>query len=194
MSAVLSINSIQDIVEFYKGRLVFKPGILWPSIYHLRLLAFTHRWRTPENHTRITQAIKRLIDLSPIPDIHLRHKSQIIAPASFCMHNFDPDIDTMKDSQWMEWFHSLECLSRLGVVPAIPRLQVQVERLQSLLDSDQGWFNRRLSHPCFTKWGAYTGLILEPDWRSSRNRINDLTFRSLLILYYSSKVKWKFDL
>jgi hypothetical protein len=39
--AVLDVESIKDIVEDYKGRLVFKPGVRWPGIYHLRLLAFT---------------------------------------------------------------------------------------------------------------------------------------------------------
>ena len=40
----------------------------------------------------------------------------------------------------------------------------------------------KLGHESFREWGAYTGLMLERDWRRPRQQINDLTFRSLLIL------------
>jgi hypothetical protein len=41
-----------------------------------------------------------------------------------------------------------------------------------------------LNHTYFRKWGAYTGLMLEHDWCDPQRRIYDLTFRSLIILYY----------
>jgi hypothetical protein len=48
-----------------------------------------------------------------------------------------------------------------------------------------GGFPLELRHLYFTKWGAYTGLMLEKDWRSPRRRANDLTFRAVLILHYA---------
>ncbi len=182
--AVLEIDSIKSMVEEYKGKLVFKPGVRWPGIYHLRLLAFTRKWRTPENQAMLVSAIRRLVRLSPIPDIHVRCKSQWIAPASFCMHEFNPDMALMDEAAWMMWFHRAECLARLGVIRSIPELKRQVDMLETLLKSESGWFARKLSHPYFTKWGAYSGLMLEPNWLHPKSRVYDLTFRSMLILHY----------
>jgi hypothetical protein len=47
-----------------------------------------------------------------------------------------------------------------------------------------GKFTKQLAHDYFRRWGAYTGLMLEADWRIPQRRINDLIFRSLLILNY----------
>ena len=179
--AVLELDSLRKFTEEYKGRLVFKPGVRWPSIYHLRLLAFTWKWRTEENQVLLAAAVKRLVELSPIPDICVRNKSRRIAPASFCMHNFNPDTRLIDDVGWMMWFHRMECLARLGVIESIPELKRQVNSLEGLLEAGKGWFTRRLSHPYFAKWGAYTGLQLEPDWRHPIRREYDLTFRSMLI-------------
>jgi hypothetical protein len=89
----------------------------------------------------------------------------------------------LDDSHWMMWFHRLELLSRLGVVRSIPTLVQQITILREMLAANQGRFTKTLSHPYFRKWGAYTGLMLERDWRDPQRRIYDLTFRSLLILH-----------
>jgi hypothetical protein len=184
--AVLEVDSIRDIVEEYRGRLVFKPGVCWPGIYHLRLLAFTLGWRTAENRSMLVDAVRRLVELSPIPDITLRSKSQWMAPASFCMHDFNPDMESMDAAQWMMWYHRSECLARLGMIQSIPALQRQVERLQALAEAGSGRFSKTFNHPYFTRWGAYTGLRLEPDWRQPKRREYDLNFRRLLIFHYGS--------
>ena len=179
--SVQAVNSVEDLAEEYQDKLVFKPDARWPSIYHLRLLAFTHGWRTAENRKMITEAITRLVKLSPLPGISVRHKSQVIAPASFCLHDFNPKLESMDAAHWMMWFHRMECLARLGVVNSIPALRRQVNVLAHMLDTE-GRFTRKIAHPYFTKWGAYTGLMLETNWRKPERRIYDLTFRSLLIL------------
>jgi hypothetical protein len=182
--AVLTPDSLQDLTEVFKGKLVFRPNIQWPGIYHLRLLAFTHSWRTPDNRRLITAVIKRLIALSPLPSISVRNRSQLISPASFCMHDFNPEMGLMDDAHWMMWFHRMECLARLGVINSIPELQRQVDVLVDMLDAE-GYFTKKLSHPYFTKWGSYPGLMLEADWRTPEHRVHDLTFRSKLILHYA---------
>ena len=80
----------------------------------------------------------------------------------------------------MQWFHRMELLARLGVVEKIPELKRQIQTLEGILAVGQGMFTKRLNHPYFQKWGAYTGFALEKDWRINQRRINDLTFRSLL--------------
>ncbi len=179
------INSLTDIHEQYKSKLVFRHGIRWPSIYHLRLLAWTKSWRTSDNNKVMAESIRNLVCLSPIPDIHVKYKAQLIAPASFCMHHFAPDMGCLSDAEWMQWFHRMEVLSRLGVVQQIPETVQQVHELEDRLLKNHGRFTAKLNHPYFQNWGSYAGLALEKDWRSRQRRINDLTFRSLLILNYS---------
>ncbi len=183
--SVTQIKSLEDLYQLYKDKPIFREGVCWPSLYHLRLLAFSQSWRTPENQKMIVRSIRRMVRLSPIPNMYVKYKSQLIAPASFCMDNFAPDTNTLIDAEWMQWFHRMELVARLGVVQEIPELKRRAQILAKILEEDQGLFTKKLSHAYFQKWGAYTGLALEKDWRVSQRRINDLTFRSLLILHYS---------
>jgi hypothetical protein len=179
------VNSLKDIHENNNGQPVFCPNVRWPGIYHLRLLAWTRNWRTSANQKMMAESIRNLVRLSPIPNIYVNYKTQIVAPASFCMHHFAPHMAQLSDAEWMQWFHRMELLARLGVIHQIPELEQQVRTLEDLLLENQGLFTKNLNHPYFQKWGAYTGLALEKDWRSAQRRINDLTFRSLLILNYT---------
>ena len=79
-----SVEAIEQISRPYKGKLIFKPGVLWPSIYHLRLSAFTDSWRTPENLKTALIGIKRLVKLSPVPEIHVLDRSQLMAHRFVC--------------------------------------------------------------------------------------------------------------
>lgn len=182
---ILLVDKIEDITTEYKNKLVFKDKVKWPSIYDISLLAFTKTWRSKENKKMIISSIIKLIRLSPIPDILVLKGHQLISPASFCMHDFYSDMNNFKDKDWMIWFHRMELLSRLGVVKHIKELKDQVDFLASNLKENDGVFKKRLNHYYFTKWGTYTGLALEKDWRTEKRRMCDLTFRSLLILYYS---------
>ena len=179
-----STQTIDDIITPYKRKLIYKPEIVWPSIYHLRLLAYTYSWRTEENQKLLAEGIQRLVQLSPMPYIMLRYKSQLVAPASFCMLDFNPEISKLDDAGWMMWFHRMELLARLGVIHMVPALVDQANKLTDLLNSDHGWFSKSLSHNYFRKWGAYSGLMLEKDWKNPHRRVFDLTFRTLLIRYY----------
>lgn len=183
-----SIQTIEDVTTTYKEKLVYQPGTVWPSIYHLRLLAFTYSWRTEENLRQLSDGVNGLIRLSPIPTILLKHVSQLVAPASFCMLDFNPDLPRLTDAEWLMWFHRMELLARTGIVQRIPELYRQTSYLKECLQQNDGKFSNRLSHLYFRKWSAYSGLMLEQDWRTPKRRINDLTFRSLLILHYSNSL------
>jgi hypothetical protein len=181
---VLEIRSTTDLVDNYRKKLIIKTRKLWPSLYHLRLLAYTRSWRSSENCLLLANAVRRLIDLSPIQNFYLRKGTQLVAPASFCMDNFADNMDQMDDRQWMMWFQRMELLARTGVITNVPSLQDQVAHLKNLLEN--GFFTRKLSHNYFRQWNCYTGLMLEKDWKADFRRINDLTFRSSLLLFYSS--------
>jgi hypothetical protein len=185
--AVLQGESIRDFVEPYRGKLVYRDGVTWPSIYHVRLLAFSQGWRTPEKRRAVVEAVGRMVGWAPLPQVYLRHRSRLVAPASFALQDLNPDLMQLDDARWMIWFHRMELFARLGVVHRVPRLRAQVARLQQMLAGDK--FPKPLSHAYFRKWGAYTGLMLEKDWRRAERREFDLTFRSLLIVHYADTLE-----
>jgi hypothetical protein len=69
--STLAIENVDELIDEYNGKLVLRQGLLWPSIYHLRLLAWTHGWRTPQNLCVMAESIQKLVQLSPIPYICL---------------------------------------------------------------------------------------------------------------------------
>jgi hypothetical protein len=77
-----------------------------------------------------------------------------------------------------------ELLARVSVVSSVPGLARQAEVLGEMPDAGGGRYTQRLSHPYFRQWGAYSGLMLEEDWRSARRRQYDLTFGSLQMLFH----------
>lgn len=186
---VIEINKITDITIAHKGRLVFKRGVKWPSIYHLRLLAYTSGWKISENYTMITKAIKKLMELSPIPSINGLYKSQIVAPGSFCMHEFDVDFDKLESKDWMMWFHRMELLARLGVIKNIAKLESQVKQLKQSMKDNTGIYSKKINHYYFKRWGPYSGMALERDWKCKNRYLSDIIFRGLLIIHYADMIK-----
>jgi hypothetical protein len=106
------------------------------------------------------------------------------------MEHFNPDLAALDAAGWMKWFQRMELLARLGVVHRVPELKRQADALVELLGAGGGAFTRPLRYAYFQKWGAYTGLMLETDWKDPQRRVYDLTFRSILILhYYESRAR-----
>jgi hypothetical protein len=101
------------------------------------------------------------------------------------MQDFAPMIDAMKPAEWMPWFHRMELLARLGVIREIPELLQQADILDEALNPQSSLFGRQLTHAYFRRWGTYTGLMLEKDWKVARRRHYDLAFRALLIRHYA---------
>jgi len=182
---VRGIKGIEEIMTLYKGKRVFVEGIMWPGIYHLRLLAFTSHWRTGKNQEIVREGIKKLVEMSPLPWINVLEKSQLISPPAFAMQNFNPVMEEMDPGEWMIWFHRTELLARTGVAGEIDKIMEQRAHLKRILQEGRGLFTRQMSHKNFFDWSPYTGLALEKDWRSPVRRISDLSFRSLLIDHFS---------
>jgi hypothetical protein len=183
--SILPVGDIGEITTEYRTKLVFRPGAMLPSIYHLRLLAHTSQWRTREKYQLVVEGVRRLVELSPIPAVYASDRTRLIAPASFAMRDFNPNMQEMSDAMWAQWFQRMELLVRIGVPQAIKALDGQLKMLDELLQEGNGWFARRLAHTSFMRWGVYTGLALEEDWRTPTRRSYDLTFRSLLIKHLS---------
>lgn len=68
----------------------------------------------------------------------------------------------------------------------VPQLAKQVEELNREFLDGYGYFSLKLNHYSFHRWSPYTGLALEPDWKSNRKSKSwDFTFRCALINHYS---------
>jgi hypothetical protein len=189
MKSIIDIKTFSDATEFHRNKLIFKPGLKWPGIYHLRILAYTRAWRSAENINMVAEAITKLAQFSPMPYALVRNRSQLIAPAAFAMLDLNPFLPNLDSPGWMMWFHRTELLARMGVAHRIDLISRQITYLQEILTQNGYNFTIPLDHVYFKHWGAYTGLMLEPNWRNFTSRINDFTFRSHLILnhFYTHK-------
>jgi hypothetical protein len=187
LEKIRGVNSVNEIIEKYKGKNVYKPGIALPWSYHLRLLAFTECWKSNSNVKRLAELIGQVIGLSPFPDIYIKYKSQFIAPASIFPKNLKKSLKDFVDQDWFSWFHTFELFARMGIVHEIPILKSQLHELKEILVQGDGFFRIKPKGYCFNKWSVYLGLALEEDWGKDK-WMYDLTFRSLLILKYSEEI------
>lgn len=181
---VSRVESMEQITTEHRGKLIFKRGVSFPGIYHLRLLAFTESWRAPGAYRMLREAVQRLVELSPIPRVNGLYRSQSISPGSFAMHQFRVNFDEFKAKDWMMWFHRMELLSRIGVIPGVPEIRRQYDVLLRMLENGSGVFAGKYTHQYFTSWDTYGGLALEEDWKTKERYLCDLYFRSLLIRHF----------
>jgi hypothetical protein len=181
------IQNFDDFTGVYKNKRFYNSAIVLPEIYHLKLLAFTYQWRNEESTVKIKECIENLLKLSPIPDIYVKYKSQLIAPAMLFPRDFLKSLKDFTDRDWFPWFHTFELFARLGVVKDIPQLLSQLDELKAILKQGEGFFKIKPNDYSFNKWSVYIGLALENDWKNER-WMYDLTFRSLLILKYVGEI------
>jgi hypothetical protein len=186
---VANLLTIDNVYTLHKNKiLVFAKEVKWPSTYHLRLLALTHSWRNTNHLGSLYNAFNKLVEFSPIPNMKLLHKNQVVGPASIFMNDFNPDLRQINAKEWMMWFHRTEMIARLGIIEKVEAIKNQVQILQNILYENEGLFIKPLSHFYFNKWTQYIGLALENDWKAKNASICDLTFRSLLILKLTNQL------
>jgi hypothetical protein len=189
---ILNISSFDEITEDFvqggKNYKVYKKGVIFPESYHLRMLAYSDQWKNGNERLIILNGIKKLIELSPLQDVRVKHKSRWLAPAGICPSNLGIDLCDLAtegwNGNWAQWFHTFELFARMGIVKEIPELKKQAEQLKDLLDEGDGFFIHNFKEEYFNGWSIYHGLALENDWKQGRG-IYDLTFRALLILHLS---------
>jgi hypothetical protein len=183
VGAVSSIPSIEEITETYGNKLYYT-GTPLPDLYNLKLLAYTRNWCNDENIKAIAGAIESLIDLSPLPNIYIKMKSQLIAPARISPSNLKLSLLDLQPKEWFWWTHTMELFARMGIVKRVPSLLRQANELKGMLEEGDGKFPSKPHDGYFKAWSVYSGLALEDSWKNDRWQ-NDMTFRSLLILKYS---------
>ncbi|UCC17453.1 MAG: hypothetical protein JSU58_02595 [Dehalococcoidales bacterium] len=183
VGAVSDIRSIEEITGTYRQKLYYS-GTPLPDLYNLKLLAFTQSWRNDENIDIITHAIENLIDLSPLPKIYIKLKSQLIAPAKIQPVNLTLSPRDLGSNDWFWWIQTIELFARMGVIKNVTPLLHQANELKEMLEAGKGYFPVKPASRNFEVWGVYPGLALEDSWKNDGWKY-DMTFRSLLILKYA---------
>lgn len=159
------IQDKNEAIEKQENYWIMKNPII-PSYYHLILLAYTCSWRTLRTIADVSRGISNLIRLD-LPSVYLKHKSQMIAPARL---NLTQIIDPSDESAYFAWFDKVKLLLKAGY-----KNGAFIAGMNSVLQR----FSIELikKNDLFMKWGAYSGLALEPDWRSGRRKKYDLLYR-----------------
>jgi hypothetical protein len=178
---IYEAGSIFDIVVPYKDKQIFAAGKYLPNIYHLRILAFTHSWRTGENIAMVSEAFKKLYLWLPIKPAYIKHRSQLIAPACNIAHEYNNDLFNIDGSCAFLWLHFYEMTARMGMLGPGSPFRPHFVNLLSRLDKTEGFFTERYDKKAFLSWSGYSGLALEGDWQKQSRRVNDMTFRVCLI-------------
>lgn len=182
---VLGVKSIDVVLDDYKDVKVFKPKLLWPCIYDLRMLAFSNGWRNDENIYLLVKSIDKLFDL-PQGGISVYNKINhaLKAPCGHFIHRrILPEKDGFNVSSF--WLDNMELFARCGVVQKVNKLKKEIEWLTDVIDKETG-ICRIAPDNYLWKYGPYSGLALEESPKTLLKRQCDVTFRALLIIYYSN--------
>lgn len=105
----------------------------------------------------------------------------MVAPAGFTSLALDAPFRAAGDSAKMFWLAWAEMTARLGLLGRAGSLRGQVDELLGAPEELAQAASAIKNTGYFRRWGAYTGLALEDDWRTPARRLNDLRFRLCLI-------------
>ena len=195
---VLEVDSVLDISHLIRNgkQLVFNENERWPCRYHLDILAHTNSWKNEKNIKMVADSISKmmktdrqeLVNLVPaswighalgplggFPSQGLTVKVTCLLPSPINTHYRDkPEVYQI---EYIEWF------ARCGIVQYIPVLLDAVKDIINCVD------NEGICHAPVLEvkgWGPYCGSQLEIDWKTKIRKACDITFRALLIAYYSN--------
>jgi len=169
---VSGIDHKDALVMPYKDKFVLRKGVVLPGYYNLLILAHTHDWRTAENLARVRQAVTNLCRLS-LPHALLKFGSQLIAPASLNEQHWLTPWKIHYDSEKAMWVERMILLLQAGIVDE-PLSSVIRDFAPQFVEQ---WSKSIRNTQPFLKWGAYSGVGLEPDWKSKERKHIDLLFR-----------------
>ena len=185
---VLNYEKSEDAIETHRKKACFKQGVLWPCMYHLRMLAHSQSWRNEQNQTLLANSVNRLSTFSQSGvDVYTYRRGQFISPCrSFIFTNITAGDSITNEVVSTSWFDIMELYARCGIINRVPALKNEYDALLTLIDKDLN-----LGFKCCTKknsfyWGPYGGIALETDWRSTLKVQCDILFRVLLIMHYSN--------
>lgn len=169
---LLGIAHKDELVIPQKDKFIMRKGVALPSYYHLLILAHTYSWRTPENISRVRQAVSNLCQLS-LPHVLVKAGSQLVAPASLNEQHWLTPRKIHYDSEKAMWVERMILLLQAGIADETLSAAIGDFAPQFV----EQWSKDIRNTQPFLKWGAYTGIGLEPDWKSKERKHLDLWFR-----------------
>ncbi|MCL2500934.1 MAG: hypothetical protein FWE90_11480 [Defluviitaleaceae bacterium] len=180
---VLQYPNMDDVIDTGKRKLCFKPGILWPCSYDLRILAHSQKWRNENNTALLIKAMNRLFSFNHVrnKNIYTKIKSFYKSPCLAFIHNQMFCLGLMDENYFN--FDLMELFARCGVIKHVDFLSDKLGRFLSKIDSDLN-----IDHIINSKerdWGPYSGFALEEDWKIRKRKQSDILFRILLIIHYA---------
>ena len=186
---VLEVDSILDITRIKKvngkEKRVFNDNEKWPCYYLLDILAHTGSWKTNENIQMLAKAVKKLMRTDR-PECQVGGDSWVgcvLGTVGCIKEGYSLGYD--KDGVHYTYLDRVEWLCRCGLAPYIPELQAEVELLKNSID-ENGICRATVDENQLKGIGTYSGQQLETDWKTDTRKLCDITFRALLILYYSN--------
>lgn len=177
-------ESLRDIAaENKNGRLVFLGGRRIPTVFHLRMLAYTDEWRTAENKRMLAAAFEKLYCWLPLPQIYIKAGSQLVAP----LGNLAMPLNREPAGPYgFWWLHFHELAARAGMLGKGSPFRKNFDLMDDArLEQLAGSLTRAAQTRGYTGWGPYSGLALEDEWKSKQARLADLSFRLCLTRHYA---------
>ncbi len=186
---VLEVDSILDITRTKKvngkEKRVFNDNEKWPCYYFLDILAHTNSWRTNENIQMLAEAVKKLMRTDR-PECQVGGDSwvgYVLGTVGCLKEGYALGYDN--DGVHYTFLDRVEWLCRCGLAPYISQLQTEVALLNNSID-ENGVCRANADENQLKAIGTYSGQQLETDWKTEARKLCDITFRVLLILYYSN--------
>ena len=183
---VAEADSYGDIaIENRQGKFVFLENKCIPTVFHMRMLAYTNMWRTEENQKILTIALEKLYEWLPLPPTYIKAGSQLAAPLGSIIH---PVNGGYNEQYGFWWFHFHELAARMGMLSEKSPFRIKFDLVDDMqLERIVGSLKRANQRMAYTRWGAYSGLALNADWKSMQDRMSDLAFRICLTKHYGDR-------
>lgn len=186
-AGVLSCGSADDAVDRSRRKLCFLPGVLWPCLYHLRMLAFSQIWRSEQNTALLADSVNRLFSFRHTDDVVYTYvKGQYVGPCFAFIHSQWRNLG-LDDEETLP-LDIMELFSRCGILGRVQPLCDRYERMLSAVDDSLN-INLPVNKNASRNWNPYFGFALEEDWRTKKKQKCDLLFRVLLIMHYTENCK-----
>ena len=184
---VLEVDSIIDIsrtIKSCKYRL-FNNYEKWPCRYHFDILAHTDSWKSEENSQMLAKAFETLMRTDRPEMKGVGAISWVGNPLGTlgCLSE-GYAVRYEKNGVSVINLEAIEWLVRCGVHHYLSAVQNEVEAIRKSIDKD-GICRINADEDALRGISTYSGLQIEKDWKSETRKLCDITFRALLILYYS---------
>ena len=178
---VLNYATADEIIDRQKKKPCFKENILFPCLYHLRMLAHSVSWRNSSDISILVSSLNHLLSFQQTDEmVYTYIKGQYRGPC-FALIHAQGRILGIAEKDFIP-LDMMELFARCKVVKGVELLKYKYDRLLSLIDEN---LNVNIDSQNGNNWNPYLGFALEVDWKKKIRLQCDLLFRVLLIMHYT---------